>query len=251
MLKIIEVQGKAAAEFLHRVTAGTVRKLAAGQGAPGLLLNGQSRMIAQFDLLRVSEELFWLVSPEECAAALAENLEKLHFAEELEILSSGRAVSLVKGAGERGKIFTWTGDGEEKHWPSGVPGFDYRTASAALDPDWNFARIGAGVPWPALDWDETTPALEAGMLLAIDREKGCYPGQEVVELSLNVGHPVRVLLAVEGDQPLVSGEKIALVPVGEGKICSVAVRGNTTRAFVRVPWNARDSAPANFRKIRE
>jgi folate-binding protein YgfZ len=213
------------------------------------LLNGQSRMIAQFDLLRISEQLFWLASPVECAQALADNLEKLHFAEELEIRKSSQTASAVQGRGERGKIFSWT-DGETRRWPSGAAGFDFQVSSAPFHPDWEFSRIGAGLPWPVLDWDNNTPALEAGQLFAIDRDKGCYPGQEVVELSLNVGHPVRVMLSVEGDKPLVSGEKIALLPTGEGVVCSVASHGSIIRAFVRVPWNARESAPANFRKIR-
>ncbi|MGZ3693907.1 MAG: hypothetical protein ACXWQO_06875 [Bdellovibrionota bacterium] len=251
MLKIIEVEGAGAKEFLDRITAGTVRKLEVGQGSPGLLLNGQSRMIAQFDLLRKSNLLFWLVSPEECAGALAENLERLHFSEELEIRATANQVSVFAGAGERGRVFSWTSSGDDLFWPSGATGFIYRTGSSPFPSDWDFARIGAGIPWPILDWDANTPALEAGQLFAIDREKGCYPGQEVVELSLNVGHPVRVMIAVEGDQPLQSGEKIKLLPQGEGSICSVASRGNTTRAFLRVPWAARGSAPANFRKIRE
>lgn len=251
MLKVIEVAGKDAAEFLNRVTAGTVKKLTVGQGAPGLLLNGQSRMIAQFDLLR-TENSYWLVSPEECAKALADNLERLHFSEELEIRGLPESVSVVKGEGnaERGKIFSWATTEAGKRWPSGAEDFYFQQSSLPMDPEWDYARIGVGLPWPVIDWDETTPVLEAGHLYGIDREKGCYPGQEVVELSLNVGHPVRVLIAVEGESKLVSGEKIALVPQGEGKICSVAVRGNSTRALVRVPWNAREAAPANFRKIR-
>ncbi|MGE3262211.1 MAG: hypothetical protein AB7K68_10570 [Bacteriovoracia bacterium] len=251
MLKVIEVAGKDAAEFLHRVTAGTVKKLTVGQGAPGLLLNGQSRMIAQFDLLR-AENSYWLVAPEECAGALTDNLERLHFSEELEIRSLPESVSVVRGEGnaERGKIFSWATTEAGKRWASGAEDFYFQQSNLAIDPEWDFARIGAGLPWPIKDWDESTPALEASQLHAIDREKGCYPGQEVVELSLNVGHPVRVLIAVEGEAELISGEKIALVPHGEGKVCSVAVRGNITRALVRVPWSARESAPANFRKIR-
>lgn len=253
MLKVVKVSGRQAGEFLDRVTAGTVRRLTVGQGSPGLLLNGQSRMIAQFDLLRMAAEEFWLVSPQECASELAEKLEQLHFSEELEIKGSSETVTVGKDPmnGERGKIFAWEDTGKFLRWPTGAEGFQFETGVHPIDREWEFARIGACLPWPVKDWDANTPALEAGQLFAIDREKGCYPGQEVVERSLNVGHPARVLIAVEGEGALVPGDKVALLPSGEGVVCSVAMQGLACRAFVRVSWNARAGAPAHFRKIRD
>lgn len=241
------MKGSGAAEFLQRVTAGTVKGVEAGMGRAGLLLNGQSRMIAQFDLLRLEADLFLLAAPESCAEALASGLEALHFSEALEISLTNRVAFARRESSKREASFPIENRSEELSWPSAVPGFQFSTAASSAEP-WDFERIGASVPWAPLDWDASTPALEAGMLPWIDREKGCYPGQEVVELSLNVGHPVRLLLAVEGPGEISAGSTI---PWGEGevKVCSAATKGGYTRMFVRLPWAKREILPAGFRKL--
>lgn len=243
-VRLIEVAGKDAAEFLHRVTAGKVKGIAVGEGAPGLFLTGQSRMIAQFDLLRMEESRFFLATPLSCSEDLAVGLGNLHFAEDLEIklteqLASARATGESAARAERFSVRT------PLAWPSAVPGFEF-VVGAAPGEDWNFARIGALVPWPPFDWNKDTPALEAGTLPWIDRFKGCYPGQEVVELSLNVGHPVRLLIAVEAEQAI--GDSISW-DGAELPVTSRASSGAITRALVRVPWAKRALLPAGFRKL--
>ena len=243
-VRLIEVAGKDAAEFLHRVTAGKVRGIAVGEGAPGLFLTGQSRMIAQFDLLRVEDARFLLASPLSCSDDLAVGLENLHFAEDLEIKlteqqAGARATGESSARPERFPLRT------PFAWPSPVPGYEFVLGGSPGE-DWNFARIGALVPWPPSDWNKDTPALEAGVLPSIDRFKGCYPGQEVVELSLNVGHPVRLLIAVEAEQAI--GDTISWDGM-DLPVTSRAQQGATTRALVRVPWAKRAFLPAGFRKL--
>ena len=243
MLKIVEVKGKDAADFLHRVTAGTVRGLGVGEGRPGLLLNGQSRVLAQFDLLRLGDELYLLAAPEQCAAALASELEKMHFAESLEIALTDLCAAPVAAQSAKripaGGFAARIQAKDRIEWPSPVPGYDFSTSAVGEPEKWNFDRIGALVPWPSGDWVAgETPALEAGMLPWIDRHKGCYPGQEVVELSLNVGHPARVLVAVEGEVPW------------DGVQVTSAARGNGKwRALVRLPWAKRENFPVGISRL--
>ncbi|MGZ3740101.1 MAG: hypothetical protein ACXVB9_12055, partial [Bdellovibrionota bacterium] len=127
-------------------------------------------------------------------------------------------------------------------WPSPVPGFRFSAkAPREVPPGWDFARIGALVPWPGKEWNEgAVNALEAGMLPVIDRHKGCYPGQEIVELSLNVGHPARVLVAVEG------AEDAAWV--GDS-ITSSAQENGRRRMLVRLPWARKDFLAAGFSRL--
>jgi folate-binding Fe-S cluster repair protein YgfZ len=204
-------------------------------------------MIAQFDLL-CTQEGFLLVSPFACFAALQAGLEKLHFAEDLVISEDIHFANLRKNAqAKRGKKFAIE---HGTDWPSAVPGYlcFLSKEEKPLPEDWDFDRIGALVPSPE-DWDNTTPALEAGMLPFIDRFKGCYPGQEVVELSLNVGHPVRVLRAFEGEAQIARGSKLGLEGGGEGVVTSVAQKGNLTRLLVRMLWAKREANLPGFRAL--
>jgi folate-binding protein YgfZ len=253
-MQIVEVRGRDSADFLQRVSAGGVKGVEIGAGRAGLLLNGQSRMIAQFDLLRMEKELYWLAAPEACVAALAAELERLHFSEDLAVTVTERRAGAKGKEGvarrENGSfVFHW--EGSEVAWPSPVPGFLFSTAVRGFPEGWDFARIGELVPWPPADWNATTPALEAGVLPWIDRDKGCYPGQEVVERSLNVGHPARVLVAWEGVRDLHAGENVTLAdPATFGTVTSAAEQNGKVRALVRVPWGQREFLPPGWVRVR-
>lgn len=246
-MKIVEVKGPDSADFLHRVTAGSVKLLGAGQGKAGCLLTGRSLMRAQFDLLRLAPDRFFLVAPDSCAAPLAEGLEALQFSENLEIRLTGLAAGVAKSgakAREQESPFSVNGEGEELRWPAPVAGYEFVCGSGASPEgewpaSWEFDRIAALLPW-SRDWAESTPALEAGMLPFIDRHKGCYPGQEVVELSLNVGHPARVLISVECAEPF---KETMSWNGAEARVTSSASQGGRHVALLRVPWAGKDFLP--------
>ncbi len=253
-LRFVSVRGKDSGDFLHRLTAGTVKGVLAGTGRGGLLLNGQSRVLAQFDLLRTEDFVYLLAAPEVCAQALAESLAALHFAEDLEVALTDQSAGVESAPDEwrdEQKNFVFRTEGGELSWPSPVSGFRHSTQAKKIPSGWEFARIGTLVPWPPYDWSASTPALEAGMLPWIDRFKGCYPGQEVVELSLNVGHPVRVLVAVETETKLEAGAKISW-DGAEALVTSVASSEGMgrARALLRLPWGKKDFLPPGFARLR-
>lgn len=245
-MKLLQVKGKDAADFLHRLTAGTVKGVKEGQGARGLLLTGQGKMRAQFDLLHVDENRYWLAVPDACADALYSELDAKLFTEDVKLFWRDEPWSFepgaLPGAGER--VFPLGHAVSGVIWPSSVPGFRGALDISALPPEFHFERIGALVPWPGLDWDESHMALESGTLPWIDRDKGCYPGQEVVEKSLNLGHPPRVLQAYEGSGALEAGARL-----GDGVVTSFAAHGGVTRALVRLPWAKRETEISGFRKL--
>lgn len=249
-MRILEIKGKDSAEFLQRLFASTA-KIEIGEGARGLFLQGNSRMIAQFDLLRLEKNLFWLASPSECYFFLKENLEKMHFSEEIEFFE-GKEFGILKLETDFTKSepkFSFRKEGEKVLWPSAVPGYLCETRAVGITPEFHFDRIAALVPWPNLDWNQDNTALESGTLPWIDRYKGCYPGQEVVEKSLNVGHPPKILQAFEGDGILASADKLVFESGLEGIVTSVARHNNITRALVRVPWKAKDQIIQGWNKI--
>ena len=249
---LYRVAGADAEDFLHRVTSGTVKGLAAGQGAGGLLLNGQSRMIAQFDLLRLDPTSFLLAVPEACAEGLAAGLGALHFAEDLEMgfLDLRATFHPISRLGERAALFPFEGAIPALVWASPVPGYACMTTShrTEIDDEFHFARIAALVPWPPTDWDSNTPALETGLLASIDRNKGCYPGQEVVERSLNVGHPARVLMSLEGEGP--APAKVKFASGAEGTVLSAMSFEERTHLLVRAPFAQKGNAPEGYRLLK-
>lgn len=249
-----ELKGPDAREFLGRVTAGPVKSLKPGEGARGLLLNGQSRVLAQFDLLCLEGESFLLVAPAECADALMEGLDSLQFAENFSLARSPRWARIVADpAAAGGQVFSFAAPA--LRWPAVVPGFSVEVGEAAPPPaGFDFARIGALVPWPGLDWvisgDASTPALEAGFLDWVDRFKGCYPGQEVIELSLNVGRPARVLQAYEAAFIVEVGARLSFAEGGEAIVTSVAQENGRTRFLARVPWARKNAALGEARLLK-
>ena len=97
MLRILELKGKDSPDFLHRVTAGSVRGLNPQEGRAGIFLNGQSRVLAQFEVLRLSQDQFLLAVPDECAEELRAGLEALHFSEALEIVWREGSAEAIPG----------------------------------------------------------------------------------------------------------------------------------------------------------
>lgn len=75
---------------------------------------------------------------------------------------------------------------------------------------WQTLRIMCAIP--RLETECRGPgakALDVGFLRWLDREKGCYPGQEAVEKSLNIGHPAKALVRLKIPKP---GEAPVKVP---------------------------------------
>jgi len=77
--------------------------------------------------------------------------------------------------------------------------------------DWHQSRIQKLRPWPAQEISEDVNPLEIGLPDSVAENKGCYPGQEVIEKIAAIGSPAKRLIQVEG--PLTSarphvGEKL-------------------------------------------
>jgi folate-binding protein YgfZ len=83
----------------------------------------------------------------------------------------------------------------------------------------NMARIEGGAPLFNIDFDTTSLPHETGVLEdRVSFVKGCYPGQEIVARTHNLGHPRQVLrgLAVRGDGLPEAGAAIRSGEAGAG-----------------------------------
>ena len=63
---------------------------------------------------------------------------------------------------------------------------------------WEYQRIKIILPKFQKEWDFDSMPLNVGFHTWIHRNKGCYPGQEVIERTFNVGHPPLVLVQITG-----------------------------------------------------
>jgi folate-binding protein YgfZ len=235
--KAIELKGKDAQDFLQRLTTVNVRKLSNGEGATGLLLTGTGKVIADFFLLVPETNHYVLVSDNASIDRLAAEFEKLHFSEDFtQEVRPGAAV--LKTGAKFSRPFSVTTNEMALSWP--LPeGYtvdftlgSIQSDSGTTEGDWERARILAKIPREGSEWiSGETNALDCGFLDYIDRTKGCYPGQEVVERSLNVGHPARALVLLESDVALKNGDELK-----GGKITSAV----GTLALAIVQWAKRE-----------
>ena len=102
-------------------------------------------------------------------------------------------------------------------------------------------RIGAGMPRFGIDALEGDLPQEAGLYGAVSREKGCFPGQEAVAKVDSLGHPRRLVLALEAYGPASPGDAVMLDGSEVGQVTSAAVEGDRTLLLARLRWEARDA----------
>jgi folate-binding protein YgfZ len=102
-------------------------------------------------------------------------------------------------------------------------------------------RIEAGIPRFGVDALEGDLPQEAGLSAAVSREKGCFPGQEAVAKVDTLGHPRRVVLALEAEGAASPGDPVMLDGSEVGEITSATVSGDRTLLLARLRWEARDA----------
>jgi tRNA-modifying protein YgfZ len=116
-----------------------------------------------------------------------------------------------------------------------------KTYAHAGNEDVEAWRIAAGVPRLGVDALQGDLPQESGLYGAVSREKGCFPGQEAVAKVDSLGHPRRVVLAMEADGPASAGDPVMLDGSEVGQVTSAAIDGQRTLLLARLRWEARDA----------
>lgn len=80
--------------------------------------------------------------------------------------------------------------------------------------DYDLQRIRAGYPLLGRDILETTVAPDIDLIDYVSFKKGCYAGQEVVEMSIARGRPNRALVKLELEGELSEGSELKLYDQG-------------------------------------
>lgn len=225
------LEGPDAGTFLQRVTSNDVVSLEVGQGQYNSLLDRKGMVASLFYLLRLSEEKLCLFTPPQLTQKTQALLSKMKFREKLTITDISKDRCLVKLVGPTADAvhktlflsdpYLWR---EETYgppcWNISIPLGDLPTflkqgelTSPLLSEEtFQLIRMEAVVPEYGVDVDETHILLEIQKPIAYKRQKGCYPGQEVVEKILTYGKGrapnTLVRFSLEGKQDIEGGTEI-------------------------------------------
>jgi folate-binding protein YgfZ len=232
-LPVYQISGTDAVRYLHGRLTQDVKSLMPGSGARTLILTPQGKIEGQFLLLR-QEQGFLLISDplpdNEAEKAFMAALLRFKVADDITVEPcSLSCLSLVgpKSSESLEQLLhirppqsafehtTLAIDGRDiliaAHPRRGFPGFDI-----LLSPDekekliarfashlplggpaaWEMIRIASGSPQMGSDLDEHILGPEIDLTELVSFDKGCYAGQEVVEMATARGRPNRKLLVL-------------------------------------------------------
>lgn len=212
----LSLKGPDASDFLHRLTTINVKQMKPGDGRPGFFLTPQGKVRSYFWL--------WLLSPHEFVFEVAAGaggqwkknllsfIDQFHFSEKFEINEetlkarwifpdSEQGTPLRAETSANGALLLHHGSADfGRAWITAW-GTDAQLASFSENLDASQIqnhRVMATRPWNDSEITENTNPLEVGLPEAISSNKGCYPGQEVIEKIISLGAPAKRLVKIEG-----------------------------------------------------
>jgi folate-binding protein YgfZ len=235
---IIHVRGEDSVAFLQAQLMNDVAALAVGQWQYTGWLNAQGRVLALFQLAKLSPEHFLIILPALSPDWLIDNLKryvfraKVRFFLEQELTAQGE---ILTGGLDTGVVHSIIGDTQTGYClslpgPMGSRRLHLLPAPAALDPQaddqWHCIDMLSGWVWITEDLQGTwTPQmLSLQRLPAFSLKKGCYPGQEIVARTHYLGKSKRQLVELEG-LGLIDGQSLQVNGVDGGKVVNANQSG--------------------------
>lgn len=229
----LEVRGRNAGDFLHRMLTSDVRSLPAGGGQWSAALDAKAHWVSDSLLYRFTsrgEAVFGLDLPASRAQALCDHLGRHRFREDVRwqrrelarllvlgpgadaaLREAGVAVPSPFGATEAAGILVlgrpdrgapaWEILGETDAVRSIGERLHERGAIAGGSEALEVLRIAAGEPRFGADFDAGSTLPDSGEWQRVSLGKGCYPGQEVVARVRTYGAAPWQLCRLEFDGP--------------------------------------------------
>lgn len=251
-VQLLRLVGSEVCSWLQGQVTSDVRSLRRGDAHYSLALNTAGRILADLWLLVPGHTLaeaeeqpatdlheLWLLVPRAACPKLEQSWRARIIMEDVELLSTDehavlslqgpRALETVAAAGMRACAYPCD--------RLGLGGFDlvfakdaaadtYRACEraavaiggAAIDTaDWELARLRAGIPGYGAELDDRALPHEAGLVRrAVAFGKGCYVGQEAVNMLEHRGKPPRHLVQLQGHGGQLPGRHELLLD-GEGR----------------------------------
>jgi len=225
---LVVVHGPDATKFLQSLVSQDLDAMAVGATGHSLLLQPQGKLIVDFSLGHLEDDVWWCVTEGGFGETLAEGLR--HFKIRVDVEVEPRTVAALAVRGEEPPADTGGIETFSIAW-GGVPAYDAIGAGEAVDAlrdrlglpvvdtaGYERARIEAGIPRMGADIDERTIPQEAGLERdAVSFTKGCFVGQELVCRIDTRGHVNRLLRRLRAAGPLEAGVEVSY----DGKVVGV------------------------------
>ncbi|MBI2082998.1 MAG: hypothetical protein HYT76_05460 [Deltaproteobacteria bacterium] len=221
MDEFFQIEGPDATAYLQRMVTNDILSMSVGEARHNALLDRKGMVLSLFCLVRIKEQSYLGIGNQLAVTRAQEVLKKFKIMEKVTItdvttewrlfqwvgLSSGGWLgsgARPRATGEHGWAESETGPAAKcYHWqdnfynqpiwnllyPVGAYGDTPlpQDLSPLSQTAFNLIRMESGIPEYGVDIDETHILLEANLSHTYKRNKGCYPGQEVVERILAYG----------------------------------------------------------------
>lgn len=263
--QFLSLSGPDARDFLNRITSADARNLHPGEATRGMILTPQGKLRAIFTLYCESSDRFLLRAPEakntNWAEALTQAIDQFTFAEKMKLEPVTPVyVDLLSESPIPG-AFTLSGDdyGIPLSTIIGADAAAYSKTETLSTSQLEEKRILA--VRPAVDHEIAPDAqpLELGLKDYIASNKGCYPGQEVIEKIISLGSPAKRLCLLEqvsGAEPThhssaltANGDAAGQMTSRFGKHALAILRKNHIQ--IGTTLNAADSSGATYRVVKQ
>ncbi len=256
----LELMGPDRERFFGGMVSAAVEGLPPGRGAFGFITDVRGRILASATVLTLEDRL-WLEIPRGRGRTIIEHLEKYIVTDQVEILPLGDMASVrvagpksrevladLGAAAARDLTKPWSHTQVEildyqtrlvREGHSPVPTFSLWQSSAiaplmaedlaeagipqAGSEATEALRIEHGHPLWGVDYDDSNLPQETGIEDAVDYEKGCYLGQEIVARIHYRGQPARKMCRLvfeSGHLPVATGAAIKFDGRSAGTVTS-------------------------------
>ena len=280
----LELMGPDRERFFGGMVTAPVEGLEPGRGAFGFITDVRGRVLASATVMTLEDRL-WLEIPRGRGRMIIEHLEKYIVTDQVEILPLGDMASVriagPKSVGVLADLGATAARDLSEPWShaqvevldyqarlvreghSAVPAFSLWQSSAIaplLAEDLvetgvpqagaeatEALRIEHGHPLWGVDYDDSNLPQETGIPNAVDYEKGCYLGQEIVARIHYRGQPARGMcrLVFEPGHMPAAGAEVGFDGRAAGKVTSVSAspRDDAAIGLALLPRRAVEALP--------
>ncbi len=273
----LRVTGEDRARLLHAMSTNDVKNLAAFNGLYAFFLNDKGRILGDAYIYHLSASLLLDTEPE-TAEKLRDHLDRYIIADDAELSDETRQWAAIELAGPHAiacaeqlglpvpaslyGVKEWADGFVARVSSIGAEGirvflaaekkdeFAARLKSAQIPQttteEARIVRLENGVPRYGEDISERYLVQETNALHAVNTNKGCYLGQEIVERVRSRGQVHRVLMPIriEGEQPPPPGTKLTAEDKAVAEISS-AVYSPALGEIAALAYVRTEAAEAN------